>query len=607
MKTKLVLWGADKDDNKILVALELMEEENKVKTYTFEESVATEIFYNQMVNEWRIGHEVPFPEHQAFENPLSLSESILPEDIKVERTDLVNRAKTEWHFVVLSAKLHNMYQNELHDLKEKADNLTSFDSKLWQEMKLFWDKVQAQVFEKNLFREHGNNLKKQTNALFDSLKKHRKSFDDEFKTKSKEHVSEFMGHINNLGEKIEKGLGLQPIFEELKDIQKRFRDTKFTRDDRSKVWNKLDGTFKKLKEIRYGGKQGDQRSSLARLENRYSGLMNAIGKMNNSIGRDEKDLNFQNKRKEVSDGQLEMQIREAKAQMILGRINSKKEKLDDMMKTKIDLEHRLEIEKKKEEERKIKEEVKQKENEVKQKLAAEIKEKAKLQDVEKLEKAATAIKGKEGISETISDAVDDAKEALGDAREALGDVAEDVVDTAKAVAKVIKDRLTKDGPDEAAEEGQAEEKESVVDQVKDAVGDAVDAAKSVVEDIKDRLTKDGPDEAAEEGEVEEKESVVDQVKDAVGDAVDAAKSVVEDIKDRLTKDGPDEAAEEGEAEEKESVVDQVKDAVEDAFDDVVDSAKAVVQEIKDRLKGDDEKGDDEKGDDEKAKDSSKEE
>ena len=61
MKTKLILWGKTEKDLKVLVAIELLENENKVKSYIFTEDVATEDFYNLMLNEWRFDREVEFP------------------------------------------------------------------------------------------------------------------------------------------------------------------------------------------------------------------------------------------------------------------------------------------------------------------------------------------------------------------------------------------------------------------------------------------------------------------------------------------------------------------------------------------------------------------
>ena len=171
MKTKVVLWGENASNEKILLAMELLERDNKVMLYVFPLEVATEDFYQSLLDLWRECKHVDFPQpHQVIERPLSVSESLLPEDIKVERTDLISRAQAEWHFVVLSAKLYEMYKTELDELKDKIDKLSDYDDKLWADAKGFWTKVQDQVKEQNLFKEHSAILKERTNILFDKLK-----------------------------------------------------------------------------------------------------------------------------------------------------------------------------------------------------------------------------------------------------------------------------------------------------------------------------------------------------------------------------------------------------------------------------------------------------
>ena len=438
MKTRLVLWGTDAKNERVLVAIALNAKESKVDIWTFPEQIATETLYNRLINEWRMGREIPFPNmFVQIERPLTLTESVLPEDIKVERPDLVKRAQTEWQFVVLSSKLYDLYNDELTHLKEKVDNLSDFDKVVWEELKGFWEKVQTQIHDKNLFRDHARRLKDHTNDLFTKLKEKRKQLDDEFKIVSKENATKLHEKLMHIEERIEKGLGLQPLFEELKNLQKEYRDIRLTRDDRSKVWNRLDKAFKKIKERRYGPGYKSDFSAMERLQRRYNGLMSAIDKMQKSISRDRRDMEFQDRRIEESEGQLEAQIRQAKMKMIEERINSKESKLDEMLKTKGELDSRIEVERKREEDRKAKEELEKVKESVKEKIAEDIKSASEKRDdkADDLKKAAEAIQeGKHPKQKSDSIAA-----AAG---EALGETIQDVADTVKAIAEVVSEKIT---------------------------------------------------------------------------------------------------------------------------------------------------------------------
>ncbi len=93
MKSKLVLWGTTEQNDRVLIAMELRAEDNKVHTWLFPEGIASPEFSQQMVNDWRNGATVAFPEgftHTATD--LSMTDTLIPEGITVERPELVQRA-----------------------------------------------------------------------------------------------------------------------------------------------------------------------------------------------------------------------------------------------------------------------------------------------------------------------------------------------------------------------------------------------------------------------------------------------------------------------------------------------------------------------------------
>lgn len=378
MKKKLVLWGSNAQDEKVLIGLELVPSDKLVNIYTIKEEEVNKDFNDLLFKKWRDQEEIGFPHDAAAKQvrPLTVSETILPDDLRTDNTELINRAQTEWHFVVLSTKLHESYQQELEMVREKVLRLDNYDTNVWDELKSFWNKVQHQIREKNLYREHGQELKVQVNSLFTDLKKLRKRADDAFKEESQDRKRGYLESLKVFQEKAEKGIRLDGIFNELKDVQRDFKQAKLTRKDRNEVWDVLDGLFKQIKEKRYGGAEANKKgnSPLERLQRRMEGLDKAINRMKNSINKDENDLKYHSNKDSGFAGQLEKQLKEAKIKMIEERVNSKKEKYEDMLNTKKSLEKKMANIEEKEKLAKLKEQAKQ---EAAAKIKAEIKESQK--------------------------------------------------------------------------------------------------------------------------------------------------------------------------------------------------------------------------------------
>jgi DNA repair exonuclease SbcCD ATPase subunit len=536
MKKKIVVWGADENDKKILVALELLAKENKVNIYTFDESIATEEFFNTMMDEWRPGKEVEFPEgFVKIEKPLSMTDDLLPETIKVLRADVITRAKAEWHFVVLSSKLYDLYHSELEDLKERVSKMVDFEGGVFEELKSFWSKVAEQARERNIFRDQADKLKDQTNELFGKLKELRTQANSDLAKLSKETYAKYASKLDELNEKVEKGLGLNPIFEELKRMQADFKNEKFTRDDRNKLWNRIDASFKTLKEKKYGKKEGgsDNNNHVSRLDRRFQGLMSAIDKMEKSIARDKKDIDFQKKRVADTDGQLEMQIRQAKIVMIEERIKSKQEKLDEMLATKIDLEKMKAKEEAKAAKRAEKAEIEKKKAELKEKVASEIAQKntALEQDSEKLAKAAKAI-NKKPNTKAEQNPEPKKESLLGAISTVAGEAFENVVDTVKAVSEVVGDQVG-DKVDELREKLHIDEK---VEAVKEMAKEVKEEVAGTFGEMKEKASEIKDDIVESVGEMKEKASEIkDDVAESVSETVEDMKEKASEIKDDVAE------------------------------------------------------------------------
>lgn len=465
MKNKLVLWGTDAANAKVLIALELRPEANKVDIFTFPVAIANEEFTKLMMDEWRSNTaEVPFPEgHSHFERELMAADSILPETIKVERGDLIQRAQTEWHFTVLSSKLNQAYRSELEDLQDRIEKMSSYSNGTWEEVKGFWDKVQGQVRDRNLFREHADVLRDGINDLFNKLKDLRSSLNKEFETRSQEHHDNFMASFDQVATKAkDHTIRVNILFDELKELQKQSRDLNMTRDHRNAVWNHVDALFKSIKESRFGVQPADQGNSATdRIQSRLNGLNAAIDKMQTSVDRDQEELDFQNKKIAVSEGQLEAQLRQAKLRMVQERFVSKQEKLNEMIATRLEVQKSLANIQERDAKRAekisaqavvapvvVKEEVAE--------MAAPVAEVVAIPvaAVAAAEVVATEAAPIADVVEVVEDAVAAAEPAELTFAEKLQDAVEDTVDTFKAVAEVLGQKVEEfvEKATEAAEE-----------------------------------------------------------------------------------------------------------------------------------------------------------
>ncbi len=507
MKNKLVLWGSNAENEKVLIALELQAETSNVLLHTFSEGIADEEFVRKMMHEWREGNaEVAFPEGtETTERELSVTESLLPDSLKVDRPDLVQRAQTEWHFAVLSAKLYAAYQQELAEFKEKVATLSSYDNQIFTSLRSFWDKVQNQSRERNLNRQHADELRDGINALFEHLKAVRKKVNSEFNEASQNVFNSISKALEELEELINTGGSkFNSVFDELKKIQREYHNTRMSNEHRNKLWDRLDAAFKKAKERKFGP-EVNAGTIADRHDKRLSGLDDAIKRLEESLYRDDEELAFQRKKVNTSEGQLEAQIRGAKIKMIEERANGKRERLAELTKARNDVHRQANSAHEKEARLAAKEAERQQIEAKKAAIKSEI-------EAETHAKATAAAAQAPHVEK--EDSLFEAATNL------LGDVLLDALDTAKAVASVVVEKA-----EEALSEAR-EKAEEVYQEAKEKSGEAYSDAKEkageMLSEAKEKATEaytDVKEKAAEMYESIKKDDVItdDVVQESEGD------------------------------------------------------------------------------------------
>ena len=546
MRNRIAVWGRDAQEQRILITVELQVKDNIVRIQTYPEKEVTDEVYKKFMDQWRKGDGGDLPEpDRTVARELSVTEGLLPEDLKAEQTDMIIRAQTEWHFHVLSAKLADTYKAELAEIEDRVERASEYSSDLWNQAKQFWQKVQGQLQDKTLLRDQGTEIRKRVDKTFDELKKMRDVLNEQYKEESTKQVAKFAGMLEKAEADIEQGTHLNKVFNQLRDIQRKFHNVKFTKNDRDAIYKRIDKAFKDVKEKRGQGSGGKEGGAVGRISSRLEGLLRAIERMTKSINRDKEDLKFEHRRIERTDGQLEKQIRQAKVVMIESRISSKQTKLDDMLKTKAQLEKKVEQEKKRAEKQAKKDAERAAANAAKAKIAAQIgRQSVSAEEAAKLEAAAAAIVG--------------GKQSTKGGRRAAADRTPARVASLIAISEIVTPRVPADTPAKPLT----------------VPGATAKAAKEATDDTSPEVESDGRQNHALTPGAKPAETVAEQAGDTIAGAIYAAGDAVAPLRE-----------EGGLVDQATEVYEDAKEAISEVMEEVGDHARAIAQVAGQRLTG----------------------
>lgn len=404
-KNKFATRALNAKDEAILVTMELHLDsmDITIKHFPIGSSANEEI--DGIISKWNSGEPITFPEGTIEEKRAFTDESLLPDSIKIDgKSGAIRQLQNEWSYLLLNSKLFEQFNTELDMIKQKAGEVKAFSHELFDEAKEFWEKILEYKKEREISQDKLNFFKEEINGVFDHLKFLKESMlkeKDEFSEKIKEEYTE---KIKEIESKLEAGgVHFKSIIDELKSLQVKLRSSDVKRDIKNVLFDNLQSTFEKVKTKRDETLGGANNS-------RISGLQTVLERIEKTLNMDKKDLEFNLKKLDVVNNKLELQLREAKINVLRDRIGSKEEKIADISMTIEKLSKKAHIIKEvvQEEAIEIVEEVKEKTSELMESLGdkfADLKEKLseKLAEVDQDQETPTA-------EEVSTDAKSEAKE-----------------------------------------------------------------------------------------------------------------------------------------------------------------------------------------------------
>ncbi len=327
-KNKFATRALNSKDEPIFVTMELAVSTMEIEIKSFPIATKSDSEIEDLITKWNNGETIEYPEGTEEQKRAFTDESLLPDNIKVDgKSGAIRQLQNEWSYLILNTKLFEQFNTDLDIIKQKAGEIKAFSHELFDETKEFWEKILEFKKEREISQDKLNFFKEEINGVFDHLKHLKESMlkeKDEFSDKIKQ---EFTESISNIEAKLtESTVHFKTLMDELKEMQTKLKSSDVKRDIKNILFDQLQGTFEKVKTKRDEILGGAQNS-------RVSGLQTALERIQKTLDLDKKDLDYNVKKLKVVNNNLELQLREAKINVLKDRIASKEEKVADITKT----------------------------------------------------------------------------------------------------------------------------------------------------------------------------------------------------------------------------------------------------------------------------------
>ena len=356
MDTRLVLWGEIGTDRKALIAIYLDESIAKIHTYAFLKEDATKELQSKLLTEWKNGGDFEFPEHAIHWEIDANCDTILPEEVKVERIDAVLQSQHKWSKKLMSAKINQLLLDEVKLLEEKVAVVAEYDQSLWDKAKTQWEKIASYQKKNDITWEQTIALKDKINSIFDALKAVKRINHENEEQANSVLVKSYHKKIEDLQSKLIYNDQWNFITDELKKIQAELKDINLRWSHKRSIYDEINSIFDDLRKFKTTERTTKTNERIKQLTKIAKGLQD-------SIDRDSESYNAQvEKMQHYTRGKLSADELKTRFGYILDKTKEKQEKVKGIMQTIAQLKNDLEKEKKQQQEReekKIKQEQEQ--------------------------------------------------------------------------------------------------------------------------------------------------------------------------------------------------------------------------------------------------------
>ncbi|HOU46355.1 MAG TPA: hypothetical protein PLL99_01040 [Chitinophagales bacterium] len=345
MNTRLVLWGEIGTDRKALVALYLDEVAAKIHIYALPKEEVTKEIQDALFVEWKNGGEFSFPEDALHWEIDANSDSILPEEVKVDRVDIVLQSQHKWGKKLMSSKINQLLTDEVKLLEEKTAVLAEYEQAAWDRAKTQWEKIASYQKKNEISWEQTMVLKDKINTIFEALKAIKRINNENEDQANVALIKKYEKQIEELQSKLIYNDQWKYIFDELKKIQAELKDASLRWNHKRNIYNHINVVFDDLRKYR-------MTEVVSKTQDRILQLNKILKGLKDSIARDNESYQQQvEKMQHYTRGKLSVEELQQRFGNILERTKEKETKADGIQQTIVQLKAQIDKEKRQHEER----------------------------------------------------------------------------------------------------------------------------------------------------------------------------------------------------------------------------------------------------------------